>query len=52
MVNLVIAERLLLHGLMNMAGIRPYTVEIEPGTAMNFWIPSETITKPKKKDTI
>ncbi|KAH1206457.1 Epoxide hydrolase 4 [Glycine max] len=50
MVNLVVAERLLLHGLMNMAGIRPYTVEIEPGTAMNFWIPSETITKPKKKD--
>jgi len=50
MVNLVVAQRPLLHGLMKMAGIRPYTVEIEPGTTMSFWVPSETITKPKKKD--
>ncbi|XP_014507832.1 epoxide hydrolase 1-like [Vigna radiata var. radiata] len=50
MVNLVAAQRPLLHGLMKMAGIRPYTVEIEPGTVMSFWVPSETITKPKKKD--
>lgn len=49
MVNLVEAQKPLLHGLMKMAGIRPYTVEIEPGTAMSFWVPSETITKPKKK---
>lgn len=48
--NLVAAQRPLLHGLMKMAGIRPYTVEIEPGTVMSFWVPSETITKPKKKD--
>ena len=26
----------------------PYTVEIEPGTVMNFWIPLETLKKPKK----
>ncbi|CAJ1942553.1 unnamed protein product [Sphenostylis stenocarpa] len=50
MVNLVAAQRPLLHVLMKMAGIRPYTVEIEPGTLMSFWVPSETITKPKKKD--
>ncbi|KAK7360015.1 hypothetical protein VNO77_01987 [Canavalia gladiata] len=50
MVNLVAAQRPLLNGLMKMAGIRPYTVEIEPGTVMSFWVPSETITKPKKKD--
>ncbi|XP_027348483.1 epoxide hydrolase 4-like [Abrus precatorius] len=50
MVNLVKAQRPLLHGLMKMAGIRPYTVEIEPGTVMSFWVPSETITKPNKKD--
>lgn len=50
MVNLVAAQRPLLHGLMKMAGIRPYTVEIEPGTVMSFWVPSETITKPKKKE--
>ncbi|XP_020229553.1 epoxide hydrolase 4 [Cajanus cajan] len=50
MVNLVAAQKPLLHGLMKMAGIRPYTVEIEPGTVMSFWVPSETITKPNKKD--
>ncbi|RZB60990.1 Epoxide hydrolase 3 isoform B [Glycine soja] len=50
MVNLVAAQRPLLHGLMKMAGVRPYTVEIEPGTVMSFWVPSETLTKPKKKN--
>jgi pimeloyl-ACP methyl ester carboxylesterase len=35
---------------MKMAGIRPYTVEIDSGTTMSFWVPSETITKPKKKE--
>ncbi|KAJ7944281.1 Alpha/beta hydrolase fold [Quillaja saponaria] len=50
MVNFVAAQRPLLHGLMKMAGVVPYTVEIEPGTVMNFWVPSETISKPKKKD--
>ncbi|XP_058766612.1 uncharacterized protein LOC131640217 [Vicia villosa] len=50
MVNLVEAQKPLMHALMKMAGIRPYTVEIEPGTEMSFWVPSETITKPKKKE--
>ncbi|MED6159898.1 hypothetical protein PIB30_046550 [Stylosanthes scabra] len=50
MVNLVAAQKPLMNGLMKMARITPYTVEIEPGTVMSFWVPSETIKKPKKKD--
>ena len=48
MVNLVEAQKPLLHGLMKMAGIKPYTVEIQPGTVMTFWVPSETIKNHKK----
>ncbi|KAH7566402.1 hypothetical protein JRO89_XS08G0153800 [Xanthoceras sorbifolium] len=48
MVNLVAAQKPLLHGLMKMAGVQPYTVDIEPGTFMNFWVPCETVKKPKK----
>ncbi|KAG5535894.1 hypothetical protein RHGRI_023615 [Rhododendron griersonianum] len=49
MVNLVAAQRPMLIGLMKMAGVVPHTVEIEPGTSMNFWVPKETInTKPEK----
>ncbi|KAK9284462.1 hypothetical protein L1049_023635 [Liquidambar formosana] len=50
MVNLVAAQKPLLHGLMKMAGVKPYTVDIQPGTAMTFFVPSETIKKPKKGD--
>ncbi|KAG2298345.1 hypothetical protein Bca52824_034817 [Brassica carinata] len=35
---------------MKLAGVVPYTVEIEPGTKMNFWIPKETLKKSKKSD--
>ncbi|XWS42063.1 hypothetical protein CRYUN_Cryun17cG0136700 [Craigia yunnanensis] len=52
MVNLVAAQKPLLHGLMKMAGVRPYSVEIEPGTVMNFWVPCETIRKAKKGEKI
>ncbi|XP_022136704.1 monoacylglycerol lipase abhd6-A-like [Momordica charantia] len=48
MVNLVAAQRPLLHRLMKMAGIVPYVIEIEPGTVMNFWVPVETLPKCKK----
>lgn len=48
MVNLVAIQKPLMHGLMKMAGVRPYTVEIQPGTNMNMWVPNETISKPKK----
>lgn len=50
MVNLVAAQRPLLHGLMKMAGVKPYSVQIEAGTVMNFWVPVETIKKPKKSE--
>ncbi|KAL3725804.1 hypothetical protein ACJRO7_030781 [Eucalyptus globulus] len=49
MVNFVAIQKPLLHGLMKRAGIRPYAVEIEPGTVMNFWVPRETVKKPDKK---
>ncbi|KAK9948607.1 hypothetical protein M0R45_004175 [Rubus argutus] len=48
MVNLVEIQKPLLHGLMKMAGVKPYAVEIEPGTVMNFWVPKKTLNKPKK----
>ncbi|XP_022894651.1 uncharacterized protein LOC111409000 [Olea europaea var. sylvestris] len=51
MVNLVAALRSLLYGLVKMAGIRPHTIEIEPGTVLSIWVPSETIQKPKKSKT-
>lgn len=48
MVNLVAAQRPLLHALMKMAGVVPYSVDIEPGTIMNFWVPIESLPKTKK----
>ncbi|KAA8536098.1 hypothetical protein F0562_028576 [Nyssa sinensis] len=43
MVNVFSILTPLLHVLMSLAGVRRQTVEIEPGTAMNFWVPNETI---------
>ncbi|CAA0839561.1 alpha/beta-Hydrolases superfamily protein [Striga hermonthica] len=45
MVNLVAAQRPLLHGLMKMAGVVPHSVQIDAGTVMNIWVPSETLKK-------
>ncbi|CAH8391695.1 unnamed protein product [Eruca vesicaria subsp. sativa] len=50
MVNLVESPKPMLYGLMKLAGVIPYTVEMEPGTKMNFWIPKETLKAPKKSD--
>ncbi|KAF2290733.1 hypothetical protein GH714_015230 [Hevea brasiliensis] len=52
MVNLVAAQKPLLHGLMKMAGVKPHLVEIEPGTIMNFWVPVETIKKKKPRKVL
>ncbi|KAK9990398.1 hypothetical protein SO802_025383 [Lithocarpus litseifolius] len=50
MVNFVAALRPMVRWLMKIAGVQPYTVEIEPGTVMNFWAPLETLKKkPSKK---
>ncbi|KAG6420495.1 hypothetical protein SASPL_117026 [Salvia splendens] len=43
MVNLVAAQKPLMHWLMKMAGVVPHTVQIEAGTVMNIWIPRETL---------
>lgn len=43
MVNLVAAQKPLLHWLMKLAGLIPHRVEIEQGIVMNFWVPSETL---------
>ncbi|ERM94741.1 hypothetical protein AMTRI_Chr03g50180 [Amborella trichopoda] len=48
MVNLVAAQKPLLHGLMKLAGLTPQNVEIEEGTAMNFWVPSPKSKKNNK----
>ncbi|KAK9103520.1 hypothetical protein Sjap_020774 [Stephania japonica] len=49
MVNLVAAQKSLAHWLMKQAGVVPHTVEIEQGTVMNFWVPTETV-KTQSKD--
>ncbi|KAJ8641430.1 hypothetical protein MRB53_018124 [Persea americana] len=51
MVNFVAAQKPLLHGLMKWAGLIPQTVEIEPGTVMNMWVPlSKSEAKDKKEE--
>ncbi|KAK6282708.1 hypothetical protein POUND7_016533 [Theobroma cacao] len=41
--------KFLLHGVLKLAGISPGTIEIEPGTIMNFWVPTETINNTNTK---
>ncbi|KAL0395995.1 UNVERIFIED_CONTAM: hypothetical protein Scaly_0047900 [Sesamum calycinum] len=48
MVNLVTALMSFLQAVMKLAGIQPHTVEIEPGTVIRIWVPSETIKRSKK----
>ncbi|KAM0945974.1 putative alpha/beta hydrolase-1 [Dioscorea sansibarensis] len=48
MVNWVEAQKPLLHGLMKFAGLRQTSIEIEPGTIMNFWLPKEKLGDNKK----
>ncbi|KAL0686737.1 hypothetical protein Bca4012_086414 [Brassica carinata] len=46
MVNLVVALRSSMCMIVKSAGIVPYTVEIEPGTNIHFWLPKKTANKP------
>ncbi|KAJ9704784.1 hypothetical protein PVL29_003029 [Vitis rotundifolia] len=48
MVNTVTLYKSLLQTLMKLGGVEPRKVEIEPGTVMNFWVP----TKPKTEEII
>jgi hypothetical protein len=45
MVNLVEAQKPLLHFLVKQAGLRQQSVEVEPGTVMSFWVPKDKTTK-------
>nr|XP_043638778.1 uncharacterized protein LOC122609892 [Erigeron canadensis] len=35
----------LVHALVKLAGLTPQTIEIEPGTLMNIWVPKNIVTK-------
>ncbi|WMV20953.1 hypothetical protein MTR67_014338, partial [Solanum verrucosum] len=35
--------KLIIHGLMKAVGMTSQLVEIEPGTTMHFWVPTESI---------
>jgi pimeloyl-ACP methyl ester carboxylesterase len=48
MVNFFAVYRLLLRGLMRLAGVKPQMVEIEPGTVMNFWVANDANNKASK----
>ncbi|CAI8588691.1 unnamed protein product [Vicia faba] len=48
MVNTVNVIWSLVSWVVKLAGLMLYTVEIEPGTVMRFWVPSNTISKSNK----
>ena len=50
MVNIFAVYKPLLRWLMKLVRMRPQTVEIEPGTVMNFWVPNETPYKSKNSN--
>lgn len=39
----------IVQGVMKLAGVTPQKVEIEPGTVMNFWVPTETINNKSQR---
>lgn len=43
--NVFIVLTPLIHGIVKLAGLTPQTIEIEPGTLMNIWVPKEIVTK-------
>ncbi|OMO75644.1 hypothetical protein COLO4_25942 [Corchorus olitorius] len=49
MVSFLKIYKFFLHGLLKVAaGLSPQTIEIEPGTVMNVWVPTQSTTKTKK----
>ncbi|KAK9942493.1 hypothetical protein M0R45_008157 [Rubus argutus] len=50
--NIFAVYKPILHSLMKLAGVRPQTIEIEPGTVMNFWVPTETDPSKKSKPAV
>ena len=51
MVNLVEAQKPLLHFLVRLAGLRQHTVDVDgAGTVLTFWVPKDKV--PKDKSTV
>ncbi|KAK9287207.1 hypothetical protein L1049_015620 [Liquidambar formosana] len=51
MVNFLVLLKPLFRILMKViAGMRPQSVEIEPGTVMHFWVPTQTIMESQNHD--
>ncbi|CAK7329693.1 unnamed protein product [Dovyalis caffra] len=50
MVNVLTMYMPLLRGLMKLVGVRPQAVEIEPGTVLRFWVPSDDQTTSNTKN--
>jgi pimeloyl-ACP methyl ester carboxylesterase len=48
MVNVLTMYMSLLRALMKLVGVKPQAVEIEPGTVMRFWVPSDQTTSNTK----
>lgn len=44
MVNVLTVAKPIVHGVMKLAGITAHKVEIEPGTIMNFWAPTQVLS--------
>ncbi|KAJ9564638.1 hypothetical protein OSB04_000604 [Centaurea solstitialis] len=51
MVNFVAIQQPLIIALMKLAGVQTHSVEIHPGTVLNFWVPNETLRKNSKTAT-
>lgn len=45
MVNIITIYKLLLPGLLKLVGMAQKTIEIEPGTILNIWVPKKTTGK-------
>ncbi|KAB2635628.1 hypothetical protein D8674_026162 [Pyrus ussuriensis x Pyrus communis] len=50
--NIFPVYKFILHGVMKLVGMRPQTVDIEPGTIMNFWVPNKITEKQKFKPAV
>ncbi|TQE06793.1 hypothetical protein C1H46_007575 [Malus baccata] len=50
--NIFAVCKFILHGVMKLVGMRSQTVEIEPGTIMNFWVPNKITENQKFKPAV
>ncbi|KAM1002587.1 hypothetical protein ACFX13_003051 [Malus domestica] len=50
--NIFAVCKFILRGVMKLVGMRSQTVEIEPGTVMNFWVPNKITENQKFKPAV